>query len=340
MKRKKLLETFAALLGAIVVGILLFINYYTSAQIDQICTHTGTYYLPQPADEGVTRFAIIGDYGENNEGERAVAELVNSWQPQFIVTVGDNNYPSGEAETIDENIGQYYSDYIGNYQGKYGEGAVKNRFFPALGNHDWDTNSAKPYLDYFTLPGNERYYDFVKGPIHFFVLDSDSKEPDGIRIDSKQADWLRAQIATSTAPFKIVVSHHPPLSSGVHGSSSALRWNYADLSVDAVISGHEHSYERLEEDGVSYIINGIGAGLSRPFNPLLESSQAQYNCSGGAMLVEATQSTLRMRLITPDNLVVDDFTLTAREKLTSTSILKVAMQRISSLSRYQNRDSQ
>ena len=24
-----------------------------------------------------------------------------------------------------------------------------------------------PYLDYFTLPGNERYYDFTWGPVHF-----------------------------------------------------------------------------------------------------------------------------------------------------------------------------
>ena len=32
-----------------------------------------------------------------------------------------------------------------------------------------------------TLPGNERYYDFVQGPVHFFVIDSDQNEPDGFR---------------------------------------------------------------------------------------------------------------------------------------------------------------
>ncbi|MBK6537264.1 MAG: hypothetical protein IPG09_05645 [Ignavibacteria bacterium] len=31
------------------------------------------------------------------------------------------------------------------------------------------TAGAAPYLNYFTLPGNERYYDFTKGNIHFLL---------------------------------------------------------------------------------------------------------------------------------------------------------------------------
>ncbi|MBK9208621.1 MAG: metallophosphoesterase [Anaerolineales bacterium] len=112
-------------------------------------------------------FAVIGDYGLASQNEEDVANLVKSWNPNFIVTVGDNNYEKGLAETIDQNIGQYYHDYIFRYTGKYGNGSSTNRFFPALGNHDWGNNGIKPYLDYFTLPGNERYYDFVGGSIHF-----------------------------------------------------------------------------------------------------------------------------------------------------------------------------
>ena len=55
-----------------------------------------------------------------------------------------------------------------------------NSFLPSLGNHDWGTPNAQPYLDYFALPGNERYYDHVQGPVHFFIVDSDPNEPDGI----------------------------------------------------------------------------------------------------------------------------------------------------------------
>src|SRR5262245_17274080 len=59
-----------------------------------------------------TRFAVIGDYGSAGPVEADVAALVKSWNPDFIVTVGDNNYTSGSAATIDANIGQYYHDYI------------------------------------------------------------------------------------------------------------------------------------------------------------------------------------------------------------------------------------
>ena len=52
--------------------------------------------------------------------ELAVANLVNSLDPDFCVPTGDNSYGSTD---IDINIGQYYSDFIGNYQGTYGSGA-------------------------------------------------------------------------------------------------------------------------------------------------------------------------------------------------------------------------
>ncbi len=134
-----------------------------------------------------TRFAVIGDFGATAEGksaaqaEKQVADMVKSWKPSFIITVGDNNYKCGAATTIVENIGKYYCDFIYNPGALPGPACTgkatddkTNRFFPSLGNHDWYTKNAQPYLDYFTqLPGNRRYYDFVQGPVHFFALDSE-----------------------------------------------------------------------------------------------------------------------------------------------------------------------
>ena len=141
------------------------------------------------------RFAVIGDFGSGDQAEADVATLVHGWTPDFIITVGDDNYPSGAADTIDAHIGQYYHDYISPYAGSYGPGADQNRFFPTLGNHDWYTTGAQPYLYYFSLPGNERYYDFVWGPVHFFAIDSDENEPDGVNQASVQAGWLRQTLA-------------------------------------------------------------------------------------------------------------------------------------------------
>src|SRR5689334_18011458 len=57
------------------------------------------------ATPGRTRFAVIGDYGQQGPDEERVARLVHEWRPDFIITAGDNNYPLGAAETIDGNIG-------------------------------------------------------------------------------------------------------------------------------------------------------------------------------------------------------------------------------------------
>ena len=122
-------------------------------------------YMPNNAQSN-TRFAVIGDFGLSGTTEEDVANLINSWNVDFIITLGDNNYPDGKASTIDENIGQYYHQYIYPYIGSYGEGSDVNRFFPSLGNHDWHTNPPQPHYDYFELPNNERYYDFVWVPAY------------------------------------------------------------------------------------------------------------------------------------------------------------------------------
>jgi tartrate-resistant acid phosphatase type 5 len=229
------------------------------------------------------RFAVIGDFGEGNQAEADVSGLVHGWNPDIIITVGDDNYPSGTAETIDAHIGQYYHDFIFPYLGGYGPGATENRFFPTLGNHDWYSAGATPYLDYFSLPGNERYYDFVRGPVHFFALDSDENEPDGINKVSVQAAWLRQGLADSTSPWNIVFFHYPPYSSGVmHGSTTWMRWPFAAWGTQAVLSGHEHNYERLLVDGIPYFVDGLGGGGIYDFGIPLPESQFRYNANYGA----------------------------------------------------------
>ena len=255
------------------------------------------------AESGVTRLAVIGDFGMDNQAEADVAALVASWQPDAVITVGDNNYPDGAEATIDDNIGKHYHEFIYPYQGSHGAGATSNRFFPTLGNHDWRTAPGTPplpapYLDYFTLPGNERYYDVVVGPVHIFAVDSDPHEPDGIESTSVQADWLRGAIAGSTAPWRLVFMHHPPYSSSsTHGSTPELQWPYAAWGANAVLAGHDHTYERIERDGILYFVNGIGGAALYPIGTPVEGSQVRYNADYGAMLIEATSDLITYRQI-------------------------------------------
>jgi hypothetical protein len=267
---------------------------------------------PTPSDEDPILFAVIGDYGQDGRHAFGVAEMIDTWEVDFIVTTGDNNYQDGAAETIDVNIGQYYHRYIGNYKGDYFGGSAENRFFPSLGNHDWALENIDPYLDYFTLPGNERYYDVEWPPVHIFILDSDPHEPDGVGRSSDQAAWLEEALEASDAAWQIVVMHHPPYSSAHHGSTDWMQWPFADWGVDLVLSGHDHVYERLEVDGLLYITNGLGGhGAIYEFPNILPESQLRYNEDYGAMRVEVTEAWIRLEFINVVGDVIDIVTLLA-----------------------------
>ena len=263
---------------------------------------------PSPTPDMV-RFAVIGDYGSGDHNAADVAALVKSWQPDLILTVGDNNYPTGAYETIDQNVGQFYHEFIYPYRGVYGAGASENRFFPTIGNHDMDTDRARPMLDYFELPGNERYYNFTWGPVEFFALDSDSREPDGVGMSSVQAQWFQAQIAGSTQPWQVVFFHHPPYSSGMHGSVDWMRWPFAAWGADVILAGHDHTYERLIVDGIPLLINGLGGGAVYYFESPLPGSQVRFAQDYGAILGIASATSLSFQFITRTGFVVDTIEL-------------------------------
>ena len=265
---------------------------------------------PGARDAGAgLRFVAIGDYGYAGPAEESVADLVKGYRPELIVTLGDNNYPLGGADTIDLNIGLFYHEFIAPYVGRFGCGALTNHFFPALGNHDWMAPGARPYLDYFELPGNERYYDVVRGPVHLFALDSDPSEPDGNTPDSVQARWLHQALALSTAPWKIVYMHHAPYSSGPHGGTVAMRWPYKTWGVDLVLAGHDHDYERIDVEGLTYLVNGLGGAVFYPIGKPVEGSIARFNTTAGALFLEADETSLRARFQTVDGRKIDELTL-------------------------------
>ncbi|MFI5317018.1 MAG: metallophosphoesterase family protein [Myxococcota bacterium] len=236
------------------------------------------------------RVAVIGDFGGDNAAEAQVAAMVAGWTPDLVVTVGDDNYPSGAAETIDRNIGKYYAAFIAPYRGAFGPGGTVNRFFPTLGNHDWGTPGAQPYLDYFELPGNERYYELERGSVALFFLDSDRHEPDGVARDSAQARWLRDALARSTAQHKWVLFHHPPYSSGPHGSTAELQWPFRAWGATAVFSGHDHDYERLEIGGMPYAVVGTGGMGLYAFREPLAESRVRIADQHGALRIDVTRS--------------------------------------------------
>ena len=330
-------------------------DYFTSSTLcpayknhtgaDGAADNAGASYLSS------VRFAAIGDFGSDTSDELAVANLVkNSINPEFIITVGDNNYSNdGTTAGWDSVLGDYYGIYIKYPAGStspHAPGATTNAFFPALGNHDWDAGGQDIY---FELPGaeipgsntsgSERYYDFVRGPVHFFVIDSNpagtggSAPGDGRSATSAQGAWLQAQLAASTAPWKIVYMHHPPYSSSSnHGSEVAMQWPYEDWGATMVLAGHDHVYERIirddNSDGVDFAYITTGAGgrslYAFPTSGLISGSQMHCGSGGsggdfinsvsncyGATMIDATSTSLTIEYWSVENggTLVDRYTV-------------------------------
>ena len=266
------------------------------------------------ADDSIV-IGSIGDFGVAAYGdgrtaiELAMADLLKRWDPAIIFTTGDNNYPGGLATTIDVNIGQFFHEYIYPYLGTYGSGASSNRFFPCLGNHDWVANG-QPHVDYFTLPGNERYYSYRYGPVEIFIINSNA-DPDGNTSTSVQGQWLQTALAASTARWKLVSLHHPPYSADVNGvAAPEMRWPYAAWGACAVFAGHAHVYARIHTNNIVYFINGLGGDSIGAFAGA-STAAVRYNADYGAMRLEATDTNLIFHFITRGNVIVDTYVLGA-----------------------------
>ncbi len=271
-----------------------------------------------PAAAAAVVFAAIGDYGDGSTASGDVANLVDGWTPSFIIAAGDNRYG---ASTFDDVVGRFYCGHLTDAKaGPWCSGGTSpaNDFFPAPGNHDYnDGGGLAEYLDYFTLPGagvagsgtsgNERYYDFVRGPVHFFALDSQAALTDPADMAAQKA-WLQAQLAASTSAWKIVFFHHPPYSSGTHGSSPAMQWPFAAWGADAVIAGHDHTYERIDVGGIPYFVNGLGGRSIYSFGTPVPGSQLRYNDDYGAMRISADGAQMTFEFVNLAGAVVDSFT--------------------------------
>lgn len=216
-----------------------------------------TRTLPGPASDHL-RFAVFGDMGSGGPTQRAVGDRLNAWDPDLVLAAGDIVYPGGEAS-------RFGPAYFAPYAAWLGRRCV----FPVLGNHDVRTANGAPYLEAFELPdeaGTERYYAFDAGPARFWMLDSTQPLEPG----SPQWRWLTADVAAHPAPrARFACFHHPVFSSGLHGSTPALRplrAFFAAKRFAAVFSGHDHHFERSEplEGGVTYFVSGGGGATTYP----------------------------------------------------------------------------
>jgi tartrate-resistant acid phosphatase type 5 len=250
-----------------------------------------------PGRAGSFTFAVVGDFGSGNANESAVASLIESWQPDFVLTVGDNAYPEGSSALLDRDIFAPYAAVM-----------RESAWFPTLGNHDVKAGGGKPELEAFHSLGNERRYRFTWGNAAVVVLDSDVS----VAPASPQLGFARRALATP-ACFRFAAWHHPPWEPPAARISPGLRRTVVPLveqdGVQVVFVGHLHAYARSRpHHGVIYVAVGTGgAQLDHDAGDLTIPSARVVQGFFGALRVDVAGRTARFRYETVDGRVRDAF---------------------------------
>ena len=244
-------------------------------------------------------FAVVGDFGSGTGNERAVASMIASWHPDFVLTVGDNAYPLGAPGLLDRDI-------FGPYAAVMRESA----WFPALGNHDVKANGGRPELEAFHSLGNERWYRFSWGNAAVVVLDSDVSVAPG----SPQLRFARRSLELASC-FRFAAWHHPPWEPPGNRIAPGLRRTIVPLvekhRVQVVFDGHLHAYSRSRpRNGVLYVTVGTGgAELKYDAGDLTIPSARVVQGRFGALRVDVAGRAARFRYQTVDGRVRDGFRL-------------------------------
>lgn len=152
---------------------------------------------------------------------------------------------------------------------------------PILGNHE--TQNYNNYAYHFHLPNKSQtdatpegsVYAFDYGPAHFMVFNT-QYSGDSDPVFKNQVEWLRNEVAKTDKKWKIVLFHKSIYSVASHSGSTDVKFFrehlaplFDELGIDAVLSGHDHTYTRsyqmyagqpqeVTKDGEGHVLNPKG----------------------------------------------------------------------------------
>jgi tartrate-resistant acid phosphatase type 5 len=214
-------------------------------------------------------------------------------RPDALFLLGDNWYgdlPDGVRSA------RWAAQFEAMYPAEFFPGPA----YTMLGNHDYQrlpptVNKVEAQLEYarvgrgldgkptrWTLPARWYTFDFpAHAPrMHCIVLDSNMPRSDGkpshgadftLTADeqAEQLRWFEQQLQRPrTAPFLVVMAHHPMYSNGPHGDHSVLvrDWDplFKKYKVDLYMAGHDHDLQVLhfkDHPTTHFLSGGGGADL-------------------------------------------------------------------------------
>jgi 3',5'-cyclic AMP phosphodiesterase CpdA len=263
---------------------LVMLFAWTSSAQQKSVPFKDTLIVPKQA----LRFIAFGDWGRNGEyRQKEVAAMLGKvakdFKPSFIVSTGDNIYPSGVRSVQDHN-------WIASFEDIYTAHSLQTDWYVVLGNHDYKGN-VQAEVDYTNIDRRwnmpARYYykkiainDDSTQVVLLVFLDttpligqyySSADHSENVRSQdtAAQRKWLETVLGDRSPSIKwrFVFGHHPLYTGGGRINSpdtkqlnDLLRPIFDKYHVDGYICGHEHSLQYMKPAGdTHYFITGAGS---------------------------------------------------------------------------------
>lgn len=284
---------------------------------------------PQTRFKGGLHLLAVGDYGTNNDKQRAVASQMNQFAGQLgaplsgVLALGDNFYGNLTPETI-----------APRFEDVYSREHLDCPFHAVLGNHDYGPSydskqgpaKAEMQLAYaranpasrWKMPA--KWYAFELGPkekplVKVICLDG-NYFPGALTPQEKiaQRRWLAAEMAKpQRAPWLWMVSHYPLFSDSKVNRTKEREhllgeWKdaLADERVSLYFAGHDHNLQHLRAEGMNpeFIVSG-GGGASR--YEIQESGRGFSMQTRGFNHIHVTEEKVTVQFINPEGKLLHAF---------------------------------
>lgn len=228
------------------------------------------HFTTFPAKAEPFTFVAFGDTRSGHKEHAKLAAHILKDNPLFVINTGD--LVSNGLEMNDwESFFRVSGDLMRNIP-----------YYPVLGNHEKDSPY---YFDFFSLPGNERYYSFLAGDCFFLMLDTEGPDyptPEFVKKENReefwaeqnrdymeqQKQWADKMLRLHRDAGYIFVCFHQPLISVKKSRAEDAKirrafWGglFERRGVQVVLSGHDHHYHRAVSGGTHFVTTG-GGGAS------------------------------------------------------------------------------
>ncbi|MCZ4223170.1 purple acid phosphatase family protein [Pedobacter rhodius] len=280
--------------------------------------------------DAALNFIAMGDWGRNGaDHQKPVAlqmgKTATDVKAQFIISTGDNFYPSGVISENDPLFRYSYEDI-------YTAFSLQWDWYVVLGNHDYKSNpdaevAYSKISRRWKMPA--RYYSkkfAINGDVNQQVLiafiDTNPLIPEyyknteyGPNVKGQdttaQKRWLNKTLSDTdpSIKWKIVVGHHPIYTGGGRTEAydtkavrSSLKSTFDKYGVDVYLTGHEHSLQYIKPEGKThYFISGSASEKT----PVKMIPDAQMVASEyGFMLFSVTKGQLLVQTINEEGYII------------------------------------